>query len=187
MDTKYKLWFLIMPAAILAGICLGSISVAKTGGAALFTTAHASFASPSLMTDSFVKAIRQNAGSAALLCVFGTSFLGALPSAVLLGIRGYGLGQTVGALVSAFGFRGFFAAVCGIFPHNLIYVPVLCLMSMCGARFSQRLLCRDHDARRHLVSYFGAVLLLAIPMLLGCLIEGYVSAPLLRNMLGSVL
>lgn len=187
MDAKYKLWFLIMPAALLAGICLGSISAANMDGTALFLAARDSLASPSFMADSFFKAIRQNAGSAALLCIFGTTFLGTLPSAVLLGIRGYGLGQTVGTLVSAFGFRGFFAAVCGIFPHNLLYVPFLCLLSMCGARFSRRLLERDHDARRHLASYLFSALLLSVPILLGCLIEGYISAPLLRNILGSVL
>ncbi len=187
MSSKYKLWFLIMPAAFLAGICLGSFSAGKIDPSLFFSAASESFYSPSLMTDSFLKAVRQNAMHVALFCVFGTTVIGAVPSAVLLGIRGYGLGQTVGALVSAFGFRGFLAAGIGIFPHNLLYVPFFCLLSVFGAGFSGQLLVPNRDARRHLTSFLFTSLILAVPILCGCLIEGYVSAPLLRSILAPIL
>lgn len=187
MTKKYKLWFLIMPAAFLVGISLGSLSATKIDSAAFFATASESLTSPSLMADSFLKALRQNALHTVLFCIFGTTIIGAIPSAFLLGLRGFGLGQTVGALVSAFGFRGFLASSLGIFPHNLLYAPFFCLLSVFGAGFSSQLLSRDRDPRRHLVSYLLTALILAAPILVGCLIEGYISAPLMRNILISIL
>ncbi len=185
--TKYKLWFLIMPASFLLGICLGSLSAARIDTAAFFSTAADSLSSASLMADSVLKALRQNALHAVLFLIFGTTFIGAVPSAVLLGVRGYGLGQTVGALVAAFGFRGFLASALGIFPHNLLYVPFFCLLAVFGAGFSGQLLKKERNMRQNLASFFLISLFLAIPILCGCLIEGYVSAPLMRRILSSML
>ncbi len=187
MDTKSKFWLLCMPAAVIAGICLGTVAAARTDSSALFAAAAESMAAPTLMPDSFFKALRQNALAAALLCIFGTTVLGALPSAFLLTLRGYAVGKTVGALVSAFGFRGFFAAVCGVFPHNLLYVPFLCLLAVCGTRFSRRLLVGEGRMRGQLAGYLLSAALLTLPVLLGCLVEGYVSAPLLKSILGTYL
>jgi len=123
--------------------------------------------------------------SAALLCIFGTTVLGVLPSAVLLALRGYAVGKTVGALVTTFGLRGFCAAVCGIFPHNLFYVPFLCLLAICGFRFSRRLL--EGSTGGRLAEYLLSAAFLSLPILFGCVVEGYVSAPLLKSILGTYL
>ena len=187
MSSKYKLWFLIMSVAFIVGICSGSFQAVRTDSSAFFIAASESLHSPTLMMDSFLKAIRQSALHIALFCIFGTTFIGAVPSAVLLGVRGYGLGQTVGALVSAFGFRGFLAASIGVFPHHILYVPFFCLLSVFGAGFSGQLLSESRDASRRLPTFFLTTLLLAVPILCGCLIEGYVSAPLLRSILTPLL
>lgn len=187
MDFKNNLWFMIMPAALLSGLCVGSIAAAQSDNSTLFMTASESFASTTFMADSFLKALRQNAGTVALLCIFGTSLFGGIPSAVLLAMRGYGLGQTVGALVSVFGFRGFLAAVGGIFPHNLFYVPFLCFSAIISARFAGRLFCHTQHFKRQILTYLLSIVLLFLPIFLGCLIEGYISAPLLKNILSAVL
>ncbi len=185
MDTKSKLWFLCMPAALIAGICIGTAAAVRTDSSALFSAAAESLSSPTLMLDSFSKALRQNATAAALLCIFGTTILGGIPSAFLLCMRGYAVGHAVGALVASYGLRGFFAAVCGIFPHNLIYVPFLCLLAVSGAQFSRRLLLREGGNRGQLAAYLLSSLFLTLPIALGCLVEGYISAPLLQSILGS--
>ena len=186
MHTKYKLWFFIMPAALLAGICMGSISATKLDTAAFFKNAAESLASPTLCTDSFGKALKQNMGCAALLFIFGTSIIGAIPSGFLLAVRGFSIGQTVGATVSAFGFRGFWAAFLGILPHNLFYVPFMCLLGICSAGFSPGSL-QNGNGKNKFFSYLFTVLLLSIPVFLGCLIEGYISAPLFRRILTPML
>ncbi len=185
MDTKNKIWMLCIPAALIAGICLGAVTAAQTDTTALFSAASESLHSPTMMMDSFLHALQQNIAVSALLCIFGTTVLGALPSAFLLGLRGYTIGKTVGALVLSYGFRGFFAAVCGVLPHNLLYVPFLCLLGICGTRFSLRLLHREGKPRGQLAGYLVSAALLSLPIVLGCLVEGYVSAPLLKSILGA--
>lgn len=185
MDTKTKFWLFCMPAAVVVGICLGTVAAARTDTSSLFTAAAESMASGTLMPDSFFKALRQNTLAAGLLCVFGTTVLGALPSAFLLTLRGYAVGKTVGALVATFGFRGFWAAVCGVLPHNLLYIPFLSLLAVCGTRFSRRLLCGE--GKRQLTGYLLSAAILTLPVILGCVVEGYVSAPLLKSILGTQL
>ncbi len=181
------LWYLSFPAAILAGICLGAVAAARGDSGTLFSAAAESLSSATLCFDSFKKALGQSVLAVTLLCVFGTTVLGALPASCLLCFRGYAVGKTVGALVGNYGLRGFFAALCGVFPHNLFYIPCLCLLSIHGTRFSRRLLSRQVQGKRQLTSYFLASLFLSIPMFFGCALEGYVSAPLLRWILGGCL
>ncbi len=183
MKEKSNLRFICMPAALVAGLILGAVASAGLDTAPLFAAAAESLSSPSLCLDSFQKALGQTAIAASLLCVFGTTVLGALPACVLLGGRGYTIGKTVGALVGSFGLRGFWAAVGGVFPHNLFYVPFLCLLAIHGARFSRRLLLRE--GKNRLSSYLLSSLFLSIPLFFGCLIEGYISAPILKAVLGT--
>ncbi len=185
MYKKGTLLLLSFPAAILVGICLGAIAAGTSRDYALFSTAKESFSSATLCLDSLKKALWQNGVTACFLFVFGTTLLGTLPSAFLVGFRGYALGNAVGALVSTFGFRGFLAAVCGVFPHNLLYIPFLCALGISGSRFSARL--RGTREKRPLLSYCLSSLFLSLPILAGCMVESFVSAPLLRAILSPCL
>lgn len=180
MNPKTRLLFLAVPAAFVAGISIGAVFSARCDTAQLFSAAKESFSSPTLFSDSLGKALRQNLVSAFLLWIFGTTPLGSLPTAVLMGVRGFSVGQAVGALVHTFGFRGFFAAVSGIFPHNLLYAPFLCLLAMFSIRYSL-----GEDRQRSLLSYTITACILTLPVLLGCFVEGYISAPLFRAVLGA--
>lgn len=185
MDTKNSFRLLFLPAALIMGICFGTLAAIRTDTSALFSAASESIASPTLMPDSFFKAIRQNGLSVALLCILSTTILGILPSAFLLAIRGYAIGKTVGALVTTFGLRGFWAAVCGVFPHNLFYIPFFCLLGICGLRFSQRLM--ENGKKARLSQYFLSAAIMTLPILFGCVVEGYISAPLIKSILGTYL
>jgi len=180
MNPKTRLLFLAVPAALVAGISIGAVFSAHSDTASLFSAAKESFASPTLFSDSLGKALRQNLITVFLLWIFGTTPLGSLPAAIVVGVRGFSVGQAVGALVNCFGLRGFFAAVSGIFPHNLFYVPFLCLLAMFAIRYSLGV-----DRQRSLFKYSITALLLALPVLLGCFVEGYISAPLFRAVLGA--
>ncbi len=185
MQIKDRLLYIAMPAALFAGILLGATFACRTDTGVLFGAAKESFASASLSSDSFVHALVQNLSFAALLFFLGTTVLGPFPSVFLLAARGYAVGFSVSALVSSFGLRGFCAAVCGIFPHTALYIPFFCLLAMHGARFSGRLLRRDTHKPVHFPGYIFSSLILTLPVLLGCFWEGYISAPLLRAILGA--
>ncbi len=182
MNPKKRLLYLAVPAAFVAGISIGAIFAVRRDAAPLFAAAKESLASPTLFSDSLIKALRQNLLTAFLLWIFGTTALGSIPSLLLTGIRGFSVGQAVGALVHAFGFRGFFAAVLGVLPHNLLYAPFLCLLAMFAVRYSI-----GENRQRTLTKYTLTSFCLTLPVLLGCFVEGYISAPLLRSVLGTYL
>ena len=185
MQIKDRLFYIVMPAALFSGLLLGATFACRTDTTALFTSAKESFASPTLPMDSFVQALFQNLSFSALLFFLGTTVLGPLPAALLLGARGYAVGFSVAALVASFGFRGFCAALCGIFPHTALYIPFFCFLAMHGARFSGKLLKGGTPKPVHLPGYIFSSLILTLPILLGCFWEGYISAPLLRTILGA--
>lgn len=180
MNPKKRLLYLAVPAAFVAGISIGAVFAARHDPSLLFAAAKESFASPTLFSDSLIKALRQNLVTAFLLWIFGTTALGSAPTLLLMGIRGFSVGQAVGALVHAFGFRGFFAAVLGILPHNLLYAPFLCLLAMFAVRYSI-----GENRQRPLYRYTMTAFCLTLPVLLGCFVEGYISAPLFRFVLGA--
>ncbi len=185
MKFRDRLFCFCMPCAVFAGLLLGAASACRAETGALFVAAAESFASPALASESFLHALWQNGGLAVLLILLGTSLLGGLPMAFLLGLRAYAAGFAVSALVSAYGGRGFLAAVCGIFPHHLFYIPFLCLLAIHSVRFAVRLSDKKNSAPARLSSYLLSSLLLTLPIFLGCLVEGYISAPLLRAVLGA--
>lgn len=184
MHKSIRYVYLSVPAAMLAGIVVGAILAAKKDHTALFLAAQSSLASPTLCIDSLLKALRQMGGAVFLLWVLGTTPLGSVPIVLVAGMRGGSLGFAIGALVGTYGLRGFFAALCGVFPHNLLYIPFLCLLSVYTLRFS---LDKVRQKETPLFNYSLSILLLALPILLGCLVEGYLSAPLFRSILGATI
>lgn len=179
-----KFWFLIMPAALSAGILVGAYMAARMQPSdveALFETVRINLTANSLSKSSFFHALLECGKAAALFFIFGTTVIGALPSVILLSIRGYAVGMSVGTLVRQFGVRGFFAAFGGIFPHSLFYIPCFVLMAVLSARFGLRFLRKETDGR--VLPYCIAFLIITLFLLIGCFVEGYVSAPLLKQIL----
>ena len=182
MQNKIRLLCIALLAALLAGIGLGAAAACRGDVSALFVAARHSMDSPSMCLDSFLKALGHHAAAAALLWVCGTTVLGGLPTLFLSGARGFSIGYAVGALVHSFGLRGFFAAICGVFPHNLFYIPILGILALYALRFSLE---KGNTRRGGLWHYSLTILLISLPLLFGCLVEGYISAPLLKSILGA--
>ncbi len=181
-STKFRFFCLL--AALSAGICCGAVWAARMGTdeiASFFAATAGNLTAQTLTKQSFLHALLKSGRAAALFFIFGTTVFGALPSLVLLGVQGYAVGISVGALVHAHGFRGFFAALGGVFPHSLIFIPCYFLMAMLGTRFSLRLMRREAGTR--FFSYLVSFLVPFVCLFFGSLVEGYVSAPLLKSIL----
>lgn len=179
-----KFWFLVMPAALSAGILIGSFMAARMPAAdteAFFETVQRNLSVESLAKSSFLNAFLQSGKTAALLFIFGTTVIGAVPSAILLSVRGYAIGMSVGTLLRQFGLRGFFAALGGVFPHSIFYLPCLLLMATQSAKSALRLL--KKEASGQFLQYVLIFLILFVFLLFGALVEGYISAPLLKRIL----
>lgn len=186
MSIAKKRWFFILLAALAAGVTIGAIDAAEMGSAesaAVLDRISASLAVDALQKTSFFQALISALKTLALLLVFGTTVIGAVPTAIYIGVHGFSVGASVGTLVRFYGMRGFLAAAAGVLPHSLIYLPCFLVMAVLAMQFSSRLLKREHTQSGHFISYLFSMLLVSIPVFLGCLVEGYLSAPLLRYIL----
>ena len=177
-----------MLASLCAGISCGAVVAARMGdadAATFFAAAAGNLSAAALTRQSFLHALLKSGRAAALFFVFGTTVVGGLPSVALLGVQGYAVGISVGVLVRAHGLRGFFAAAGGVLPHSLIFIPCYFLMATMGARFSLRRMHHEKDAR--ILPYLTSFLVPTACLLVGSLVEGYISAPLLKSILHTAL
>jgi stage II sporulation protein M len=113
--------------------------------------------------------------------LLGISVIGAPLLIVLLFIRGFIVGFTVGFLIKEFFFKGALMALLSVLPHNLLFLPALCLISVGALSFSTSLL-RRRGGRYYRKEFsrglIGFTLLAVIMLMLGGvagLIEAYIT------------
>ncbi|MFC4617876.1 stage II sporulation protein M [Camelliibacillus cellulosilyticus] len=121
--------------------------------------------------------------------LLGLSIIGLPIVFVLLFLKGIVVGFTVGFLVNQMGLHGFWVAMAGVFPQNLIVIPVFIVISTTSVAFSlkmiRQLLMRTR--RTPLIPQFANYTLLlgaALAVLaVTSLFEAYLSPILMRSVM----
>ncbi len=130
-------------------------------------------------------ALAGNVRTAAWLWILGLTVVAAPLVLVVLFLRGFVVGFTVGFLVKEMGWRGVLIAAVGVFPQNLLAVPalvvgsVICL-SFAGAVLRNRLAPRRMPWAGMVAGYTLSMAVLALVFLAASFVEAYVSPTLLR-------
>ncbi|HHV39282.1 MAG TPA: stage II sporulation protein M [Tepidimicrobium sp.] len=126
-----------------------------------------------------------------LIWVTGMVVIGlfTIPATILF--RGFAMGFTVGFLVNEYGVKGFLFSILGILPHNLLIVPSIISIAAIGLTLSTKKFRRrdiniknNRSAQFNFINYSILVLFFSIFILIGCLIEAYVSPIFLRLLHG---
>jgi stage II sporulation protein M len=127
-----------------------------------------------------------------LMWILGLSIIGLPVIVILIFMKGFVIGFTVGVIVSQFQAKGVLFALAAILPQNLIYVPALIICSVAGISFSLSLVrsrFSNNQPRnvgggsmlyRSFLSYTGLVTCIAVAMIVAAFVEGYVSPALMR-------
>ncbi|PWK14518.1 stage II sporulation protein M [Tumebacillus permanentifrigoris] len=127
-----------------------------------------------------------------LMWILGLSIIGLPVIVILIFMKGFVIGFTVGVIVSQFQAKGVLFALAAILPQNLIYVPALIICGVAGISFSLSLVrSRFSNSQprtvgggsmlyRSFLSYTGLVTCIAVAMILAAFVEGYVSPALMR-------
>ncbi|HEU4965045.1 MAG TPA: stage II sporulation protein M [Bacilli bacterium] len=130
-----------------------------------------------------------------LMWILGLSIIGLPVIVILIFVKGFKIGFSVGVIVSQFHGKGLLFALAAILPQNLIYVPALIICGVAGISFSLMLVrSRFHHQPmrggtagtllyRNFLSYTGLVATLCVAMILAAFIEGYVSPALMRTVI----
>ncbi len=191
------LYFFILTLLVL-GIVSGAVSVAALAGeekAQLVSYLKLFFRSAGrgsldlsgavLLRDVFFA----NLKTAGVMWFLGLSVVGAPLVSVVLFIRGFALGFTVGFLVDELGFRGLLLALLSVLPPNLVAIPAWSFLGVSALSFAVYLFRRGRrDSRRAVMAavsnYLMAGLLGVAMLFLSGLIDAYVS-PVFINILGA--
>ena len=104
----------------------------------------------------------------------------------MLGLRGFVLGFSAGFLIEQASFNGILLTLLGIVPHNLILIPAFLIVAVTGITFSFNRFKNRYIYKNFISSdgqfkdYLHKILVFCMAVVLGCLMEAYVSYLFLR-------
>ncbi|MTI68309.1 MAG: stage II sporulation protein M [Firmicutes bacterium] len=140
----------------------------------------------------FKHSIINNIKTVGLLWFLGIIIVGIPLVFIVVVLRGFIIGFTVGFLYVELGFKGFLFAILAILPQNLFLIPGIVIISVMSLSFSIRII-KNKFKRSLKFNYLSeiirfslSVILLFILMLLGSLVEAYITPVFMKLVLGYV-
>lgn len=134
----------------------------------------------------FKQSLIDNFKTIGLIYITGLVIIGIPIIPVTVMFRGFALGFTVGFLVNEYGLQGFLFSILGILPQNLIIIPAILSISSIGTAFSMKSIKNrkfksiNNNMHWNIVNYSILILFFSIIVIIGCLIEAYISPIFLR-------
>lgn len=135
----------------------------------------------------FYISVSNNLKLALVIVLFGLTIIGMPFILALIFFRGFVLGFTVGFIINQLGAGGVFFAFLSILPQNLIIIPSILSLGVTGVTFSMSILKNRRKASTDSYSQLlGSYILLncvfSLMLVLGGLIEGYISPVFIKVM-----
>lgn len=133
----------------------------------------------------FIQSLKYN-----LPVLIGIWFLGltviGIPLILILDIaKGFTMGFAVSFLISNAGTKGLWLSLLGVLPQNIIYIPCIIVISVISMKFSISFFeTHNQIGSNNLIriAYFsGIVILIILVMMLGSLIEAFISPYLIKG------
>lgn len=113
---------------------------------------------------------------------------------ILIGIKGFVLGFTVGFLIDNLGYKGILFTLVTILPQNIIFIPVLITLCIVSISYSAQIIKNRRVKRsirnenfKYFLRYSLVTIFICIILVVGCLIEGYITPILLKGVSGYLL
>lgn len=134
----------------------------------------------------FAQSLKNNLQTAAVIWILGITIIGIPLTLIVIGIRGFIVGFTVGFLINSLGTKGLLFSVLVILPQNIIIIPCLIGIGVLSISFSLMII-RDKLAKRwtknywqKLISYSLLTAILTGISVCGSLIEAYVTPEFIK-------
>ena len=135
-----------------------------------------------------IETMLRNIGSIALIAFLGLTVIGAPIILLVILLRGFVLGFTVGFLVQEKAAVGILIAITSIFPQNLINIPAWIVAGVAAVSFSLMLIRGTKKEKKtvwqSLLSYLTFMGILTLVAVVGALVEIYISPIFLRLLAG---
>lgn len=132
------------------------------------------------------QSLLNNIQTGVLIWLLGITIVGIPFILLLISLRGFIIGFTVGFLVEQMGIQGLFFALCAILPQNILIIPCLISIAVIGISFSLMIIKNKlmktykTDMMRQFVIYSTIIACLFSIILLGALVESYITPILMK-------
>lgn len=127
------------------------------------------------------QSISDNFKTIFVIWITGILIIGIPVIPIIILLRGFALGFTVGFLVNEFGVKGFLFSLLAILPQNIFIIPGIILIASTGLIFSLKQI-KDNKVKMYkesilqdIISYTVAILFFSIIVSIGSLVEAYIT------------
>ncbi len=132
-----------------------------------------------------VETIWLNVKIIALMWLLGLSMIGMPGIPVIIFLRGFIIGFTVGFLVNELGYKGMVFALVSVLPQNLLIIPAMILAGVAAIGFSLTLLKslflkRPINFGSYLISFSTIMVLMGGTLMVASLIEAFITPVFMR-------
>ena len=121
-----------------------------------------------------------------MLGIMATTYLGLAACSVMTIRYGWSMGFFLSTAMLRYGVKGMLLGIVTVFPHYLVYVPLMVRLLRCCEDIHRRIYFYQNTAgqgKRSLPGSIGRAVLLFAAFLLGCALESYVNPVLLQGFL----
>lgn len=145
--------------------------------------------------DSFIllkHSMANNFQTIILIWILGITVIG-LPIVIFIVVlRGFIVGFTVGFLINELGFKGFAFSMLAILPQNIFVIPGIIALAVFSINFSLKILTSRSKRNikfsflSELTSYSISTAILSLLIIVGSLVEAYITPIFMKLLLGYV-
>ena len=138
--------------------------------------------------DLFKTSIFDNIKNIILLWFLGITVIGIPFVLIMIGLKGFVTGFTVGFLIRYLGFKGVIFSLVGILPQSLIVVPCYIALGVICIAFSLTIFKnrsskhRREDIKTSFLAYTTLILILLCLVSLGSVVEAYVTPVFIKSL-----
>lgn len=129
--------------------------------------------------------IMNNLQTVLIVWLLGVLIIGIPIIMVVLILRGFIIGFTVGFLIDGLGIKGFLFALFAILPQNIFIIPCIVIVSVIAIKFAFTIVkCKFKKIRynyfKRLLTYSSTILIISLLIIIGSLIEAYITPIFLK-------
>lgn len=129
------------------------------------------------------QSLANNLQTSILIWLLGITVIGIPFILLLIAVRGFIIGFTVGFLAEQLGIKGIFFSMIAILPQNILIVPSILGIAVIGISFSMMVIknkfnkthSSSHGTLRQFLLYTTIIVGILLIIILGCIIEAYVT------------
>ncbi|MDD3839173.1 MAG: stage II sporulation protein M [Clostridia bacterium] len=195
--SNHLMIYIIVFFCFVAGISAGAYTVGSISSEQKEELSDFLKSSSTILDDDsldnniiFKRSLINNFQSLGLIWILGITIIGIPAILIVVGIKGFIIGFTVGFLINQMNFKGIVFVLLSILPQNIIFVPATIVMGVMAISYSLFILRIKKKGKwvdkqllkRQFLLYILVFFILSIIFLLGCIMESYIAPFLIKWM-----